>query len=64
MFAREPRRLGLRPRCEGCRSGGYGATVELVHEAGEELQIDGESYRMRGDRAPCNSSERHLDSRH
>jgi transposase len=39
-FARELRRLGLRPRCEACRSGGHGATVELVHEPGEELQLD------------------------
>jgi transposase len=39
-FARELRRLGLRPRCEACRSGGHGATVELVHEPGEEIQFD------------------------
>jgi transposase len=39
-FVRELRRLGLRPRCEACRSGGHGATVELVHEPGEELQFD------------------------
>jgi transposase len=39
-FARELRRLGLRPRCEACRTGGHGATVELVHVAGEELQLD------------------------
>lgn len=39
-FARELRRLGLRPRCEACRTGGHGATVELVHEPGEEIQFD------------------------
>jgi transposase len=39
-FVRELRRLGLRPRCEACRSGGHGVTVELVHEPGEELQFD------------------------
>jgi hypothetical protein len=39
-FVRELRRLGLRPRCEACRSGGHGATVALVHEPGEEIQWD------------------------
>lgn len=39
-FAREVRELGLRPRCEACRTGGHGATVELVHEPGEEIQWD------------------------
>ena len=39
-FVRELRRLGLRPRCEACRTGGHGATVELVHEPGEEVQFD------------------------
>ncbi len=39
-FVRELRRLGLRPCCEACRSGGHGVTVELVHEPGEELQFD------------------------
>ena len=39
-FVRELRRLGLRPRCEACRTGGQGATVELVHESGEEIQFD------------------------
>jgi transposase len=39
-FVRELRRLGLRPRCEACRTGAHGATVELVHEPGEELQLD------------------------
>jgi hypothetical protein len=33
-FVRELRRLGLRPRCEACRSGGHGVTVELAHEPG------------------------------
>ena len=39
-FVRELRRLGLRPRCEACRSGAHGVTVELGHEPGEELQLD------------------------
>jgi transposase len=39
-FVRELRRLGLRPRCEACRTGGHGATVELVHQPGEEIQFD------------------------
>lgn len=39
-FARQVRLLGLRPRCEACRSGGHGVTVELEHEPGEELQFD------------------------
>lgn len=39
-FAREVRRLGLRPRCEACRTGGHGATVELHHDPGEEIQWD------------------------
>ena len=39
-FARQLRLLGLRPRCEACRTGGHGATVTLVHEPGEELQLD------------------------
>lgn len=39
-FVRELRRLGLRPRCEACRSGGHGASIELAHEPGEELQLD------------------------
>jgi transposase len=39
-FVRELRRLGLRPRCEACRTGGHGATVDLVHEPGEEIQWD------------------------
>ena len=39
-FARQLRLLGLRPRCEACRTGGHGATVALVHEPGEELQLD------------------------
>ncbi|MCA1690341.1 MAG: IS21 family transposase, partial [Actinobacteria bacterium] len=34
------RELGLRPRCEECRTGGHGVTVELAHEPGEELQLD------------------------
>lgn len=39
-FARQVRELGLRPRCEACRTGGHGATVELRHEPGEEIQWD------------------------
>ena len=39
-FVRELRRLSLRPRCEACRSGGHGVTVELSHEPGEEIQWD------------------------
>ena len=39
-FVRELRRLGLRPRCERCRTGGHGATVVLRHEPGEEVQFD------------------------
>jgi transposase len=39
-FVRELRRLELRPRCEACRTGARGATVELVHEPGEEIQFD------------------------
>jgi hypothetical protein len=32
--------LGLRPRCEACRTGGHGVTTMLVHEPGEEIQWD------------------------
>ncbi len=39
-FVRELRRLSLRPRCEACRTGGHGVTVELCHEPGEEIQWD------------------------
>jgi transposase len=39
-FVRELRRLSLRPRCEACRTGGHGVTLELSHEAGEEIQFD------------------------
>jgi transposase len=39
-FVRELRRLGLRPRCEACRSGGHGVTTVLAHEPGEEIQFD------------------------
>jgi hypothetical protein len=31
-FVRQLRLLGLRPRCEACRTGGHGVTVELAHE--------------------------------
>ncbi len=39
-FVRELRLLGLRPRCEACRTGGHGVTIELAHEPGEEIQLD------------------------
>ena len=39
-FVRQLRLLELRPRCEACRSGGHGVTVELEHEPGEEIQFD------------------------
>jgi transposase len=39
-FVRQLRLLGLRPRCEACRSGGHGVTVELEHAPGEEIQFD------------------------
>jgi len=39
-LTRELRRLELRPVCEVCRRGGHRVTIELVHEPGEELQLD------------------------
>ena len=39
-LTRELRRLGLRPVCEVCKRGGHRLTIELVHEPGEELQLD------------------------
>jgi transposase len=39
-FVRQLRLLELRPRCEACRTGGPGVTVELAHEPGEEIQFD------------------------
>ena len=39
-FVRQLRLLGLRPRCEACRTGGHGVTVELDHAPGEEIQFD------------------------
>ncbi|HEY2654119.1 MAG TPA: IS21 family transposase [Solirubrobacteraceae bacterium] len=39
-LTRELRRLGLRPVCEVCKRGGHRVTIELVHEPGEELQLD------------------------
>lgn len=39
-LTRELRRLGLRPACPVCKRGGHVLTVELVHAAGEELQLD------------------------
>src|SRR4051812_43381284 len=38
-FVRQLRLLGLRPRCEACRTGGHGGTVELSHEPGEGDQV-------------------------
>ena len=39
-FVRELRLLGLRPRCEACRTGGHGLTTVIAHEPGEEIQWD------------------------
>ena len=39
-LTRELRRRELRPVCEVCKRGGHRLTVELVHEPGEELQLD------------------------
>lgn len=39
-LTRELRRLGLRPECPVCKCGGHRLTIELVHEPGEELQLD------------------------
>jgi transposase len=39
-FARQLRLLGLRPRCEACRTGGHGVTTIISHEPGEEIQWD------------------------
>ena len=39
-FVRELRLLGLRPRCEACRTGGHGLTRTISHEPGEEIQWD------------------------
>jgi transposase len=39
-FARQLRLLGLRPRCEACRTGGHGVTTVIGHEPGEETQWD------------------------
>jgi transposase len=39
-FVRELRLLGLRPRCEACRTGGHGVTTVIAHEPGEEIQWD------------------------
>src|SRR5205085_304516 len=33
-FARQLRLLGLRPRCEACRTGGHGVTTVIAHEPG------------------------------
>jgi hypothetical protein len=40
-FVRQLRLLGLRPRCEACRTGGHGVTVALAHERGEEISLTG-----------------------
>ena len=39
-FVRQLRLLGLRPRCEACRTGGHGVTTVITHEPGEEIQWD------------------------
>ena len=39
-LTRELRRLALRPECPVCKRGGHRLTIELVHEPGEELQLD------------------------
>lgn len=39
-LTRELRRLELRPVCLVCKRGGHRLTIELVHEPGEELQLD------------------------
>jgi len=39
-FVRELRLLGLRSRCEACRTGGHGLTTVITHEPGEEIQWD------------------------
>src|SRR5437899_5538046 len=39
-FVRQLRLLGLRPRCEACRTGGHGVTTVISHEPGEEIQWD------------------------
>jgi transposase len=39
-FVRQLRLLGLRPRCEACRTGGHGITTVIAHEPGEEIQWD------------------------
>lgn len=39
-LTRELRRLELRPECSVCKRGGHRLTIELVHEPGEELQLD------------------------
>ncbi len=39
-LTRELRRLELRPACPVCKRGGHRVTIELVHEPGEELQLD------------------------
>lgn len=38
-LTRELRRLGLRLECPACKRGGHRLTVELAHEADEELQL-------------------------
>jgi transposase len=39
-FVRQLRLLGLRPRCEACRTGGHGVTTVIAHEPREEIQWD------------------------
>ena len=39
-FVRQLRLLGLRPRCEACRTGGHGADRRARARPGEEIQLD------------------------
>ena len=58
-FVRELRKLGLRPRCEACRTGGHAVTTIITHEPGEEIQWDWlELERPRGESPPMCSSVR------
>jgi len=61
-FVRQLRLLELRPRCEACRTGGHGVTVELAHDRVMRSSSTGSnSQRRRGvsrrtfSSAPCRS---------
>jgi hypothetical protein len=43
-LTRELRRLELRPECPVCKRGGHRLTIELPHEPGEELQLEGRHH--------------------